>query len=151
MSDDTARKREPIPHSVDELTGRNVERVAALVAAAHAKETPADRVADAIAAFAGSMRFVWVSILMVGGWVVLNVVLPKAERFDPFPFQLLTLVLSVEAIFLAIFILMSQNRDARPATGGVSWTCSSTCSPSRRSRRCWRCSSRSANRRGQVS
>jgi uncharacterized membrane protein len=45
--------------------------------------------------------------------VALNLALPQAERIDPFPFPLLTLVLSVEAIFLAVFILMSQNRAAR--------------------------------------
>ncbi|HEY7634299.1 MAG TPA: DUF1003 domain-containing protein [Gemmatimonadales bacterium] len=50
---------------------------------------------------------------MVAGWVALNLALPQAERIDPFPFPLLTLVLSVEAIFLAVFILMSQNRAAR--------------------------------------
>jgi uncharacterized membrane protein len=65
-----------------------------------------------ITAFTGSMRFVWVSLALIGGWVVLNAVLPKAERIDPFPFPLLTLILSVEAIFLSIFILKSQNRAA---------------------------------------
>ena len=98
------------PRSVADLTRRNVERVAALDAAAHAKATPADRAADAIAAFVGSMRFVWVSLVLVGVWVAVNVLLPSADRIDPFPFPLLTLALSVEAIFLSIFILMSQNR-----------------------------------------
>ena len=48
--------------------------------------------------------------MLVGSWVVFNLARPGP---DPFPFPLLTLVLSVEAIFLAIFILMSQNRAAR--------------------------------------
>jgi uncharacterized membrane protein len=89
-----------------------VKRIAGIEAAEHAKATPAERLADAITAFTGSMRFVWVTVALIGGWVVVNVVLPEAERIDPFPFPLLTLILSVEAIFLSIFILMSQNRAA---------------------------------------
>ena len=98
------------PGSVEEVTRRNVDRVLALEAAEHEKATSADRVADAITSFSGSIRFVWITVVLVGGWVVFNLALPGP---DPFPFPLLTLVLSVEAIFLAIFILMSQNRAAR--------------------------------------
>ena len=98
------------PHSAAELTRRNVERVMALEAAEHEKATLADRVADAITAFSGSVRFVWINLALIGGWMVANLLLPPRDRLDPFPFPLLTLVLSVEALFLAIFILMSQNR-----------------------------------------
>jgi uncharacterized membrane protein len=101
------------PNSVEELTRRNVDRVLTLEAVDHQKATTADRVADAITGFSGSIKFVWITVLIVGGWVTLNLTLPKADRIDPFPFPLLTLVLSVEAIFLAIFILMSQNRAAQ--------------------------------------
>jgi uncharacterized membrane protein len=97
------------PRSVEELTRRNVDRVLALEAAEHEKATTADRVADAITRFSGSVRFVWITVVSVGGWVAFNLARPGP---DPFPFPLLTLVLSVEAIFLAIFILMSQNRAA---------------------------------------
>jgi uncharacterized membrane protein len=77
------------------------------------KASTADRVADAIANFVGSITFVWVTVLLIGGWVVGNVVVAQDDRIDSFPFPLLTLVLSIEAIFLSIFILMSQNRAAR--------------------------------------
>jgi uncharacterized membrane protein len=99
--------------SAEELTRRNVDRVLALETTEKGKATTADRVADAITSFSGSMRFVWVNVLLFAGWVVFNLALPKPRRFDPFPFSLLTLVLSVEAIFLSIFILISQNRAAR--------------------------------------
>ena len=99
--------------SVEELTRNNVERIHALEAREHEKATTADRVADAIANFAGSITFVWITVLLIGSWIVANLVLPQRDRIDPFPFPLLTLVLSIEAIFLSIFILMSQNRAAR--------------------------------------
>lgn len=99
--------------SVEELTRRNVERIQALEREEHGKATSADRVADAIASFVGSIVFVWVTVLLTGGWVVGNLLLAPDDRIDSFPFPLLTLVLSIEAIFLSIFILMSQNRAAR--------------------------------------
>jgi uncharacterized membrane protein len=99
--------------SVEELTRNNVERIQALETREHEKDTTADRVADAIANFAGSITFVWITVLLIGSWVVANLFLPHRARVDPFPFPLLTLVLSIEAIFLSIFILMSQNRAAR--------------------------------------
>jgi uncharacterized membrane protein len=95
------------------LTRRNVERIQALEAREHSKAKPSDRVADAIANFSGSIAFVWITILLIGGWIAANLMLPSRDRLDPFPFPLLTLVLSIEAIFLSIFILMSQNRAAR--------------------------------------
>ena len=99
--------------SVEELTRRNVERIQALEREEHGKATTADRVADVIAKFVGSMAFVWVTVLLIGGWVVGNLLAPPDDRIDSFPYPLLTLVLSIEAIFLSIFILMSQNRAAR--------------------------------------
>jgi uncharacterized membrane protein len=99
--------------SVEELTRRNVDRISALEAADQEKATTADRVAKAVTSFSGSMRFVWINALLIAGWVAFNLALPEPRGFDPFPFSLLTLILSVEAIFLAIFILISQNRAAR--------------------------------------
>ncbi len=99
--------------SVEELTRRNVERIQALEREEHGKATTADRVADAIASFVGSILFAWVTVLVIAGWVVGNFLAAPDARIDSFPFPLLTLVLSIEAIFLSIFILMSQNRAAR--------------------------------------
>jgi len=110
---DAAPDRPSSPNTAADLTRRNVERVMALESSEHAKATAADRVADAITAFSGSIRFVWITVILVGGWIGANLVLPRHDRVDPFPFPLLTLVLSVEAIFLSIFILMSQNRAAK--------------------------------------
>jgi uncharacterized membrane protein len=98
--------------SIDRLTQRNVEVVKKLEEAAQQERTASDRIANVIANFCGSMTFVWVHIVWFGGWIVLNL-LPGVRHIDPFPFTFLTLVVSLEAIFLSTFILISQNHDTR--------------------------------------
>ena len=69
-------------------------------------EDSQNRLADAITAFAGSMTFVYIHMLWFGCWIVFGV--------EDYPFGLLTMIVSLEAIFLSTFILISQNRaDAR--------------------------------------
>jgi len=72
-----------------------------------------DRSADRITAFAGSLPFVYIHSVWFGIWIALNVgLLGRAATFDPFPFGLLTMIVSLEAIFLATFVMVSQNRQA---------------------------------------
>src|SRR5438477_12162415 len=104
--------RGPALVSVDELTRRNVETVSKLEEAAREQRTRTDRMAEVIADFCGSMTFVWVHVIWFGGWIALNL-LPGTKHVDPFPFTFLTLVVSLEAIFLSTFILISQNHDSR--------------------------------------
>jgi uncharacterized membrane protein len=98
--------------SPDQLTKRNVELVSKLEEAARRKRTASDRVADAIAGFCGSMTFVWVHVLWFGTWITINSV-PGISHIDPFPFTFLTFVVSLEAIFLSTFILISQNHETK--------------------------------------
>jgi uncharacterized membrane protein len=65
------------------------------------------RIADAITAIAGSMAFVVLHLVWFAAWVLVNLLGPT---FDPFPFGLLTMIVSLEAIFLSTFVLISQNR-----------------------------------------
>lgn len=98
--------------SVDKLTQRNIERVRELEEAAKEERTASDRVAEVIANFCGSMTFVWVHVVWFGIWILINLV-PGLPHIDPFPFTFLTLVVSLEAIFLSTFILISQNHDTK--------------------------------------
>lgn len=102
----------PTPESLAALTQRNIELIAQLEATKAAERSPADRIADAITHFCGSMAFVYVHVGWFGGWMLWHLLpgLPQAIRFDPYPFQFLTFVVSLEAIFLSTFILISQNR-----------------------------------------
>lgn len=68
-----------------------------------------DRVSDMITEFSGSMAFVYLHVFWFAMWITGNV---YWWHFDPFPFGLLTLVVSLEAIFLSTFVLISQNREA---------------------------------------
>lgn len=66
------------------------------------RERLSDRVADLITRFAGSMAFVGVHVVWFALWIAL--------RVEAFPFGLLTMIVSLEAIFLSTFVLISQNR-----------------------------------------
>jgi CRP/FNR family transcriptional regulator, cyclic AMP receptor protein len=71
------------------------------------------RAADWLAWFSGSMAFLLIHAVWFGTWIGLNVGLlrvPGLSDFDPFPFGLLTMIVSLEAIFLSTFVLISQNR-----------------------------------------
>jgi uncharacterized membrane protein len=96
----------------DDVTRQNVEAMRRLENAAMAKRTGADRAAAAIARFCGSMTFVWIHTVLFAVWIAYNT-LPWFKAFDPYPFTFLTLVVSLEAIFLSTFILISQNYDMR--------------------------------------
>lgn len=102
--------------SVSTHMEKNVRAIACLEESAMAQRSSADRLSDAITRVAGSAGFVAFHAVFFTVWIVLNAgLLPGVAPFDPYPFSFLTLVVSLEAIFLAIFVLMSQNRAARLA------------------------------------
>ena len=70
------------------------------------------RIADWIAWFSGSMHFLILNGLWFMIWIGANTIPPLDQQFDPFPFGLLTMIVSLEAIFLSCFVLISQNRQA---------------------------------------
>ena len=75
-----------------------------------------DKAADKITNFAGTMSFVYIHSVWFGLWVLINLGLLGASlKFDGFPFGLLTLIVSLEAIFLSTFVMISQNRQADAA------------------------------------
>ena len=78
-------------------------------------ESVQNRIADRITAFAGSMRFVYLHILWFGLWIGLAV--------ESYPYGLLTMIVSLEAIFLSTFVMISQNRaDAkRQMVANLEW------------------------------
>jgi CRP/FNR family transcriptional regulator, cyclic AMP receptor protein len=95
--------------ATDELLRRQVARNINLEM--EIRSTTVEKIADVIAAFSGSIPFLVLNALWFLGWIVWNT-LPGVHHFDPYPFGFLTMVVSLEAIFLSIFVLVSQNRQA---------------------------------------
>jgi len=96
--------------TVDDLTQRNIDAVAAMERASHVQRTVGERVADAFAAGVGSWGFVIAQSLILSAWIIVNIALPAHDRWDPFPFILMNLVLSFQAAYASPIIMMSQNR-----------------------------------------
>jgi uncharacterized membrane protein len=69
-----------------------------------------ERLADSITDFSGRMYFVYFHILWFAIWILINLGYFGIKPFDPYPFGLLTMIVSLEAIFLSTFVLISQNR-----------------------------------------
>lgn len=76
------------------------------------KISPAQRIADWITWFSGSMPFLALNTLFFLAWIFFNTVDLGIGFLDPYPYGFLTMVVSLEAIFLSIFVLISQNRQA---------------------------------------
>lgn len=74
-----------------------------------------DKAADAITAFSGSMAFVHLHVAWFSAWVLLNSGPFATHPFDPFPYGLLTMAVSLEAIFLSTLVLITQNRQSMEA------------------------------------
>lgn len=81
---------------------------------ANANRTITEKMADFMTAKFGSMAFLLLNALWFSSWILINTgFIPGVVPFDPFPFGLLTMVVSLEAIFLAITVLIAQNRAAK--------------------------------------
>lgn len=83
-------------------------------AQANSNRSTAEKIADIMTAKFGSMAYLTFNAVWFLIWVLINTgVLPIVKPFDPYPFGLLTTIVSLEAIFLAIIVLISQNRAAK--------------------------------------
>jgi uncharacterized membrane protein len=103
---DHAEDNPALSHVVE----RNIRTIIQLRLRAARERSVQNRIADAITAFSGRMVFVYVHIVWFGVWIVLNTGRVGVRPFDPFPYGLLTMVVSLEAIFLSTLVLISQNR-----------------------------------------
>ena len=91
-------------------TTRNIKAISELEHSALAQRSLSARIGDVIASHAGKMWFIVFHAVWFSLWLWLNSGPKSRFAFDPFPYQLLSTVVSLESIFLSLFILMSQNR-----------------------------------------
>lgn len=105
------------PHAShqDNLENRR-KAIKSFKAKANARRTPAEKFADWLTSKFGSVLFLTFNGIWFLAWILINTgMIPGVEPFDEYPFGFLTMVVSLEAIFLAIIVLISQNRESRIA------------------------------------
>lgn len=94
----------------------NIETVVRMEEQYLAERSRADRMAEGVTRFVGSGRFVLLHLLFFVAWMLVNGgLVPGVTPFDPYPFVLLTLFVSAEAVLLSTFVLITQNRMSRRA------------------------------------
>jgi uncharacterized membrane protein len=95
---------------------KNIETILKLEKEAIQNLSAVEHIAEKVTAFAGSSGFIILHILWFGIWIFMNGhVIKNFTPFDPFPFSFLTLMVSLEAIFLTLLVLMTQNRMTKEA------------------------------------
>lgn len=120
--------------ALSKVIERNIRTIIHLRSNAARDRDLQGRIADAITSFSGRMIFAYVHIIWFGIWILLNTGWFTAwfgvPVFDPFPYGLLTMVVSLEAIFLATFVLISQNRLSEETERRADLNLQLVCSPS---------------------
>lgn len=108
--------RQPKERELAGVVRRNIRALLTVRTETERNRPASDRIVDAIARFSGSLAFVWLHAAIVVAWFAINLrLVPGVKPFDPYPFVMLAMAASVEAIFLSTFILISQNRMQRLA------------------------------------
>lgn len=96
--------------ALSKVIERNIRTIIRLRAKAARERSRHDYIADTITSFSGRIGFVYVHIAWFAVWILLNTGRISVGAFDPFPYGLLTMIVSLEAIFLSAAVLISQNR-----------------------------------------
>lgn len=102
------------PRTSEELTALNVQTIARLEEAER-DHSLSFRLVESIITFCGSIPFLFGHLVVLSAWFLWNTLAPQRVRFDPYPFGLLAMTVSVEGILLATIILIGQNRQSRMA------------------------------------
>lgn len=96
--------------ALSKVIEKNIRTIIHLRTKAASERNLQNRIADAITSFSGRMIFAYIHIVWFAIWIMLNTGWLGVPIFDPFPYGLLTMIVSLEAIFLSTFVLISQNR-----------------------------------------
>jgi uncharacterized membrane protein len=100
--------------ATSESAQQNIRTIARLEQETIEHRALSERIGDAFTRVMGSLSFVVAHAILFAAWFLINLgLIPGVKPFDPFPFGILTLIVSSEGVFLAIFVLLSQNRMSR--------------------------------------
>ncbi len=101
----------PYDAEVAPVVRRNISALAEVRAAAERRLTTSDRVVAGMTRFVGSLGSVYAHLLFISGWIAVNLGWVRGlGPFDRPPFELLVTIVGIEAIFLSMFVLITQNR-----------------------------------------
>lgn len=106
----TAFDDPPDNPALSDVVERNIRRILRLRAQSARDRSLQEKLADGITSFSGRLSFVYFHAAWFGAWLLLNTGWFGIRTFDPYPYGLLTMIVSLEAIFLSTFVLISQNR-----------------------------------------
>ncbi|MEO5509421.1 MAG: DUF1003 domain-containing protein, partial [Longimicrobiales bacterium] len=113
LQDATPQLADQADTGVDRRGARSVSRAMRALKAGHAADrTIMERLADSLTRAASSATFFNLHVLWFAVWIAWNTRAFGLRPFDPFPFGLLTMIVSLEAIFLSMFVLMAQSRES---------------------------------------
>jgi uncharacterized membrane protein len=100
-------------HSPDNPAASNIRAIVEVERQAARQASLGERVGQTISDFIGTMLFVTVHTVLMVGWIAWNALAPQSLRFDPYPYGLLTFIVSLEGVLIATFVLIAQNRMSR--------------------------------------
>jgi uncharacterized membrane protein len=102
---------EPAADSAPASVAENAEKIIRLESDALRPRSRSEAITDSIGSFVGTISFVVLQVVAFGGWVIVNAgIVSQIPPFDPFPYPLLSSNTSLEAVLIAAFVLMKQNR-----------------------------------------
>lgn len=104
------KKPAPETPNIAEAVERNIRALLEIRRQLETRKTTQDHLSDAITKFSGNLFFVYFHVIFFSVWILWNTGMLGLEPVDEFPFGFLTMVVSLEAIFLSTFVLVSQNR-----------------------------------------
>lgn len=106
----TAYDDGPDNAALSNVVERNIRSILRLRAQSAEDRGLQERLADGITSRSGRLSFVYLHAIWFGAWILANTGWLGVRVFDPFPYGLLTMIVSLEAIFLSAFVLIRQNR-----------------------------------------
>lgn len=101
------------PPRVTDPAADNIRAIVELERQARRAASFSERLGQRLSDLIGTLTFVWAHLLALAAWMSWNAWAPQPLRFDPYPFGLLTFIVSLEGVLIATFVLIAQNRMSR--------------------------------------
>ena len=101
------------PAPLENPAADNIHAIVEVERQAAQRASTGERIGQVISDAVGTLQFVILQSVLMAGWTLWNWLAPRPWRFDPYPYGLLTFIVSLEGVFIATFVLIAQNRLSR--------------------------------------